>query len=304
MSGTKVTADLVRVVDGDTIRVKYNNEEEAIRIMALDTEESHANSSKPVTPLGREASDKAKEFFANSNQVTLEFPGNEPGNVCWQKYRGNYGRVLAFVYRTDETDFQEYMIREGYSPYFTKYGYAVFESNHLRYTEAERAAQSKHAKVWDQITENGSEIRNYAALCVWWHLRAQIIDGYRRYKVANPGHPILNTRLDYAQLEQLAQQGAQATIFTELRDYRQVGGRHVVIGIGSKQQPFQVFIPNVDVSPGEGILNILKYRYLPGDLEHPRRSYVYITGPLSIYSGNNKPQLTVTSPDQISDWPT
>jgi len=48
-------------------------------------------------------------------------------------------------------DFQEVMIREGYSPYFMKYGNAELEDFHKKYQLAEREAQTETLGVWDQI---------------------------------------------------------------------------------------------------------------------------------------------------------
>ena len=91
-------------------------------------------------------------------------------------------------------------------------------------------------------------------------------------------------------------------MFTELREYRRVGGRHVVVSIGSLQQPFQVFVPDADVEPGQAILRLLDNRYIAVEQDdHPRRSYAYVRGPLKLFEG--KPEIAVTSVDQITDQP-
>lgn len=301
MSGTRVTATSVRVVDGDTLRVEVNGAEESLRLLGLDTEETHSGGTKPVTPWGRAAKEEARRLIAEGDEVTLEFPGDESPEVCWKKYRGNYGRPLVHVFLSDGTDYQEYMIREGFSPYFVKYGYAVFAELHERYIEAEREAQIARRGVWDQLSVNGTEVRNYARLGVWWHLRAQLIDRYRRFREEHPDALLLNTRNDYERLVELADEEADATIFTELRDARRVGGIHAVIGIGAHYQPFEIFIPQVDQPNQQKVMNLLAERYLPSDLEHPRRSYAYVSGSLHVYRGT--PQMTVTREIQITDRP-
>jgi micrococcal nuclease len=110
------------------------------------------------------------------------------------------------------------------------------------------------------LTVNGSEARNYAALGVWWYLRASLIDQYRRAREDNPA--LLNSRRDYAHLVDLARQEQETTVFTELRECHRAGGHHVVITIGSLQQPFQVFVPDADMEPGQTILRLLDNRYL------------------------------------------
>ncbi len=298
LNGTHLKVKFSRIVDGDTIRVFLPGDEkdESLRILALDTEESIAGGSKPITPWGKKAKQRAELFFLDADEVTIEFPGNEDLATCLQKYRGNFGRLLVYVYR-DGVDFQETMIREGYSPYFMKYGNAEFTGHHLRYTQAEQNAQRHHLGVWDQITVNGVAHRNYAVLGTWWQLRATLIDSYRKIRAIDPS--ILNTRLDYLALETKAKTEDSVTVFTELSSLTRVGGRHGLIGIGSIKQPFNLFIPNLDSPTGQEILNLLESRYISRGDDHPRRSYAYVTGQLSAY--NNRPQMVVTSPDQISD---
>jgi micrococcal nuclease len=296
--GTTFEVTVVRVVDGDTLLVSANETEERLRLAALDTEESNHGSDKPVTPWGKEAKKEATEFFEVGAELTLEFAGNEPLEVCLTRYRDNFGRLLVWAYR-GEDDFQEHMIREGYSPYFTKYGFADFESHHARYLRAQRAAQAAHVGVWNQAEVNGSEMRNYALLGVWWDLRAQVISDYRRFRADRP--PLLNSRLDYEQIVALAREGAEAVIFTELRSYTKVGQRKAIAEIGSKHQPFKVFLPDVDGDEGQQVLALLDNRYIAKDPDHPRRSYAYVKGPLKLF--RDEPEVTVTGAEQISDAP-
>ena len=298
IKGTHLDVRFDRVVDGDTIRVFLPGAQsnESLRILALDTEESHAFGSKPVTPWGREAKKRAQEFFQGVGTITIEFPGNENLETALQKHRGNFGRLLVYVYR-DGVDFQETMIREGYSPYFVKYGNAQFAGHHLRYVEAEREAQRRRLGVWDQTTVNGVEIRNYAALVTWWQLRASIIDEYRKLKAVDDS--LLNTRLDYAVLEAKAGAGEIVTVFTELRSLRRTGGRFGVIDIGSEKQPFKLFLPDIDAPAGEEIAALLGTRYFSRGEGRPRRSYAYVTGRLHTFQG--RPQMLVASVDQITD---
>ena len=101
MNGTILDTTVVRVVDGDTVRVNVDLGEESVRILSLDTEESHAGGSKPVTPLGHAAKAEAMDFFKPGDDIKLEFPGKDPLEVCLQKYRGNFGRLLVHVQHVD-----------------------------------------------------------------------------------------------------------------------------------------------------------------------------------------------------------
>ena len=299
IKGTHLDVQFIDVIDGDTIEVLLPgvSEAESLRILALDTEESRSGGSKPASPWGKKAKERAKRFFRGANSVTIEFPGNEDLATCLKKYRGNFGRLLVYVYRGG-IDFQQTMIQEGYSPYFMKYGYANFTEHHQRYLKAEEAAQRQNLGLWDQIAVNGREIRNYALLGIWWQLRAEIIQQYRHLKAQD--HPILNTRLDYEQIQQKAQHQESIVIFTELKTLRPVGSQSRLISLGSIAQPFSLFIPDINSAQGEKIVNLLNNRYLSSQ-DHLRRNYAYISGNLSTF--RDKPQIVLTSTEQIiNDW--
>lgn len=298
MRGTKIEATVKRVVDGDTLYIQEFPK--SIRILSLDTEETHAGGGKPVTPWGKLASQRAKELLPEGSKVILEFQGQDSPEDVWTRYVDNYGRGLAWVHIDNSTDFQEIMIREGYSPYFSKYGYAEWPELHQRYTEAERAAQIKNIGVWNQGEVNGSEIRNYAVLATWWDLRARIINEYRSYKDSHPEVTLYNTRKNYLELVELAKSGAEITIFTELRSIRRIGGIHGLISMGSSEQNFGLFIQNIDGAIGQEIINLLTTRYFPvQDESYPRRGYAYVTGKLQLY--RDKPQMLIDSPAAIQD---
>lgn len=296
--GTWATVRFYSVVDGDTIKIYPPNADkaESLRILSLDTEESYALSSKPVTPWGKAAKAFAKEFFSGATEVTIEFPGNDPLDVALERYRGNFGRLLVYVYFKG-VDFTELMIRKGYSPYYTKYGNADFSGHHLRYIRAERQAQIHGLGVWDQISVNGSMINNYPALQTWWQLRAGVIDKYRTIRATDP--TVYNSRLDYDKLVELAKAGKPATVFTEVRTVRRVGASIGLIGIGSNERPFSLKIPDMDSDGGRKLLALLRTRYITMTVAYPRRGYCYVTGFLDIY--RRGPQLILSGPEAVTD---
>ena len=137
----------------------------------------------------------------------------------------------------------------------------------------------------------------------WWGLRASIIDDCRARKAA--GAEILNSRLDFQAIKAGAENGDDAVVFTELREHFQVGGgSHTLIRIGSQHQPFSLFIPNTDDPPGQEILRLLDKRYISAGDGHPRRSYAYVSGALSLFpAGTGDPQIVITDLDQVTDLP-
>jgi micrococcal nuclease len=298
LHGTTVDTSIDRVVDGDTVAVTIDGRQEKLRLSNLDTEESNHGSDKPVTPWGKKAKERATQLLPPGTAVTLEFAGTEPLEDCLRRYRDNFGRLLVWLYHDDQ-DFQERMIGEGYSPYFSKYGYADFDSHHDRYLAAERTAQTAHVGVWDQVGVNGSEQRNYALLGVWWTLRAELITAYRGFRAGQPR--LLNSRRDYADLEELAGRREEATVFTELRTYTPIGQNKAIVDIGSKAQPFKLFLPDVEGEEGQRLLRLLDGRYIPKDDHHVRRSYGYVRGRLQLF--RDEPEVVVTSAHQITDAP-
>ena len=100
MKGTVIrNLKLTKVVDGDTIKILLDNQEESIRFVCLDTEESQRGDSKPITNAGILASEWAKDYFGANDRgipiddvrLDLEFDTDDPVEVCLRKHRGNYG---------------------------------------------------------------------------------------------------------------------------------------------------------------------------------------------------------------------
>jgi micrococcal nuclease len=81
---------VVHVVDGDTIRVVINGQEEPIRLIGIDTPET-VHPTRGEEPYGREASDFTKGLL-EGRSVYLEFDVEE---------RDRFGRLLAYVYIDD-----------------------------------------------------------------------------------------------------------------------------------------------------------------------------------------------------------
>lgn len=297
--GTTIETTVVRVVDGDTIRVQlpHLEQEKSLRLLNLETEESNSGSNKIITPWGQQAKERAEQFFQPNDRVTLEYPGTESPEICHRRYQDNYGRPLLLIHKQG-VDYQEVMIREGYSPYFNKYGNAVFSEYHQRYQQAERDAQEANLGVWDQLAANGENIHNYAALGIWWSLRAGIVDGFRHYKAHQSD--LLNSRLDFEEIVARAQYQEKVVVFTELRSLRRITATSARIEIGSVKQPFSLYLPNTESPGGKAVVNLLNNRYFSTE-NAPKRSYAYVAGQLRMF--NKNPQITIKSTAQIMDEP-
>jgi len=99
------TAPVVRVVDGDTIRVGLPSGEEPVRYIGIDTPESV----KPGSPV---------ECFAKRASAYNErLVGGERVRLVYDvERRDRYGRLLAYVYRARDNRFvNARLVRRGYA---------------------------------------------------------------------------------------------------------------------------------------------------------------------------------------------
>ena len=126
---------VVRVVDGDTIVVDYHGEYEKVRLLCVNTPESVHRDKKQNIPMGEVASDYSKERLTGK-YVDLEFEG---------PFRGRYGRLLAYVF-VDGKNFNVELVRQGLSPYYTKYGLSQKYDQEFR--KAERYARKHKLNIW------------------------------------------------------------------------------------------------------------------------------------------------------------
>jgi micrococcal nuclease len=98
-------AQVLRVVDGDTIRVRLDGRTERVRYIGVDTPESV----KPGTPVQCFAKRAAA---ANAALVA----GRSVRLVGDVERRDRYGRLLAYVYREPDGAFvNAQLVREGYA---------------------------------------------------------------------------------------------------------------------------------------------------------------------------------------------
>ncbi|MGH7196333.1 MAG: thermonuclease family protein [Candidatus Saccharimonadales bacterium] len=96
---------VTEVADGDTFTVDMNGASERIRLIGVDTPETHHPSS-PVQCFGPEASEFTKRTV-EGKPVRLE--ADPIGNN-----RDRYNRLLRYVYLTDGTLLNQKLITEGY----------------------------------------------------------------------------------------------------------------------------------------------------------------------------------------------
>ena len=122
------------MVDGDTIAISFHGKPEKVRLLCVNTPESvHPDPSRNV-PIGKVASEYTRDRLTGK-YVDLEFEGAR---------RGNYGRLLAYVI-VDGVNFNLELVKEGLSPYYTKYGRS--EKYDREFREAEEYAREHRSGI-------------------------------------------------------------------------------------------------------------------------------------------------------------
>jgi len=97
---------VLSVADGDTFEVSMDGVKEDIRLVGVDTPETH-HPSKPVQCYGHEASDYTKSLIENA-PVRLQSDTKQPN-------RDKYNRLLRYVYLEDGRELNELLVSEGYA---------------------------------------------------------------------------------------------------------------------------------------------------------------------------------------------
>ncbi len=141
VSTTKENAKVIRVIDGDTIKVLINNKEDTVRLIGIDAPET-VDPRKPVQCFGKEASDKAEEIL-DGKTITLESDST-------QGDRDKYQRLLRFVFLND-LNFNKFMISEGFAHEYT------YKSNpykyQLEFIAAEKSARENRKGLWADMVK-------------------------------------------------------------------------------------------------------------------------------------------------------
>jgi micrococcal nuclease len=129
--GTATDGRVVRVVDGDTVKVSIGRRADTVRYIGMDTPETH----KPGTPVqcfGRAASAFNARLVAG-RRVRLRFDVER---------RDRYGRLLAYVYRLPDGLFvNAELVRAGYARQLTIPPNVAHAALFARLVRAARRAQ-------------------------------------------------------------------------------------------------------------------------------------------------------------------
>jgi micrococcal nuclease len=140
-SATQITSTtpgfyrVTKISDGDTISVDMAGKQESVRMIGVDTPETH----KPNTPVqcfGTEASDFTHRMLGGK-QVRLEAdPTNDD--------RDRYGRLLRYVYLEDGSLYQKNLIAGGFGFAYTSFPF----QKKAEFEQAQADAQAAKRGLW------------------------------------------------------------------------------------------------------------------------------------------------------------
>jgi micrococcal nuclease len=149
--GTARKAVVTRVIDGDTVEVRFaNGEVDTVRLIGVDTPETSVSNQNPSeygipdTPSGSDwllMWGENAESFANN-----ELAGEEVLVVTDPEgdTRGYYGRLLAYVYYSNGENFGHVLLERGYARVYTGAEFTL-ESEYL---QIESTAQDANRGLW------------------------------------------------------------------------------------------------------------------------------------------------------------
>ncbi|MHB9149135.1 MAG: S-layer homology domain-containing protein [Thermoleophilia bacterium] len=138
--------EVLSVIDGDTIQVRYRGHDESIRLIGLDTPESGE-------PFSHEASIALADML-QGQEITLEFDV-EPRDI--------YGRLLAYVWLFDGDVHwmaNETMLLLGLATLYTVPPNVKYVE---RFQQAQTLAQVQGAGIWGEATQSPLEIASIHA---------------------------------------------------------------------------------------------------------------------------------------------
>ena len=141
-------ATVIRVIDGDTLKINYQDKEQSIRLIGIDTPESKANKKAnkdamrsgqdiaTITAMGKQATAFVKKLVKAGDTVTLEFDV--------QKY-DKYNRLLGYVYLPDGRMLNEEIIKNGYASVMTIPPNVKYQ---VKFVNAYRNARENGRGLW------------------------------------------------------------------------------------------------------------------------------------------------------------
>lgn len=128
------------VLDGDTLRIKYQGKTQSVRLLGIDAPENSKTRYKHLECFGTEAKNYLKSLV-DKKKITFQF---DPS----QDQKDLYDRLLAYVFLNDE-NINQTMIEDGYAKEYTYKTPYTYQS---QFKQAEQSAQEQSKWLWNQST--------------------------------------------------------------------------------------------------------------------------------------------------------
>ncbi len=144
------TTTVVRIVDGDTLKIRYWGKDESIRLIGIDTPESRVNKKakrdakrsgqdiKTITSMGKRATEYVESLVKPGDLITIELDAQE---------RDRYDRLLGYVYLSNGKMLNEEIVKAGYANVMTILPNVKYQDRFLR---AYKEARKKRRGLWEK----------------------------------------------------------------------------------------------------------------------------------------------------------
>ncbi len=127
--------EVVKIVDGDTVKLSIDGDVTTVRLIGVDTPESVHPTKEKNVPEGKLASAHTKELLEN-RYVYIEYD-EEPTD--------RYGRALVYIYLDEETMVNAKLLEDGYARVLT-----IPPNDKYRdyFEQLEKEAKENNAGLW------------------------------------------------------------------------------------------------------------------------------------------------------------
>ncbi len=142
------TTTVTRIVDGDTLKIRYWGKEESIRLIGIDPPESRVNKKakrdakrsgqdiKTITAMGKKATEYVESLVKPGDLITIEFDAQQ---------RDRYDRLLGYVYLSNGKMLNEEIVKAGYANIMTIPPNVKYQDRFLR---AYKEARERERGLW------------------------------------------------------------------------------------------------------------------------------------------------------------
>jgi len=144
-------ARVIRVVDGDMLKVNFRGKPESIRLIGIDTPESRSNKKaikdaergnldiRTIISMGKQATKFVNTLVSAGDTVKIEFD---------VQARDKYGRLLGYIYLPDGRMLNEEIVKAGYANLMTIPPNVKYQE---RFLKAYREARENRRGLWKYI---------------------------------------------------------------------------------------------------------------------------------------------------------